>query len=86
MDLSIIEIYFCIFIALVGLVGNVIQIIRQAAKSARLKWSIFLYGASLLVLLSGFLTPPDLLSNLLMTGPFLLVYSMFLKTYVYKRF
>lgn len=85
MNPGIPEIYFAIFIALVGLVGNTLQAISHAASITKWKWSLFIYGASILVLICGFITPPDLLSTILMAGPLTLVYSLFLKSMVYKK-
>lgn len=69
MELSGTELFLALTIVVTGLTGNLKLILNKKEKIAQLKWSISIYGIALLIVICGVFTPPDLLSNIIFSGP-----------------
>lgn len=85
MELSGTELFLALTIVVIGLTGNLKLILNKKEKIAQLKWSISIYGIALLIVICGVFTPPDLLSNIIFSGPLAIAYILILKQMVFKK-
>jgi len=79
------ELFLLLTIVVIGLSGNLKLFLNQTEKTKQLKWSFSVYGIALLVIICGVLTPPDILSNIIFSGPFAIAYILILKQFVFKK-
>jgi len=79
------EIYLAIAIVLVGLIGNLKLYLSQSVKRERIKWNFSIYGTALIFMLCGLFSPPDILSNVILSGPFAFIYIVFLRAVIFKK-
>jgi len=85
MTLSGAELYLAITIAVIGLIGNLKLFLNQTEKNKQIKWSVSIYGASILIVLCGLLTPPDILSNIIFSVPLTAVYIFILRKIGFRK-
>ncbi len=78
------ELLLASIVVLVGLIGNLKLKLSQAERIKQIKWSVSIYVLALLVLLSGLLTPPDTLSNIILSGPLSIIYILTLRKIGFK--
>jgi Sec-independent protein secretion pathway component TatC len=69
----------------VELIGNLKLFLNQAEKNKQIKWSTNIYGAAILIVICGLLTPPDILSNVIISGPLTVIYILFLRQFIFKK-
>ena len=79
------EFYLAITATLIGLIGNLKLRLNEAEKNKRIKWNFSIYGAAILILICGLLTPPDILSNIIFSVPLIIIYIFILKKFGFKR-
>ena len=70
---------------MIGLIGNLKLVLNQSEMNKQIKWSAFIYGASVLIVLCGLLTPPDILSNVIFSGPLTVIYIIILRKIGFKK-
>jgi Sec-independent protein secretion pathway component TatC len=85
MILSGAELYLAITLAVIGLIGNLKLFLNQSDKNKKIKWSFSIYGVALIVILVGLFTPPDILSNIIFSGPLTVIYIIVLRTIVFSK-
>ena len=85
MTLSGAELYLSLTIVLIGLFGNLKLFLNHTEKNKQIKWSASIYGIALLVIICGVLTPPDILSNVIFSGPLTVFYILILRQLVFKK-
>ena len=85
MTLSGAEFYLAITVAVIGLIGNLKLFLNQTGKNKQIKWSVSIYGTSILIILCGLLTPPDILSNIIFSGPLTAVYIIILRKIGFRK-
>ena len=85
MTLSGAELLLSLTIAVIGLIGNLKLFLNQEEKKNQIKWSASIYGAALLVVICGLFTPPDILSNLIFSGPLTVLYMIILRKIKFEK-
>jgi len=85
MELSGTELFLALIIVVTGLTGNLKLFLNQKEKIMQIKWSISIYGIALLIVICGVFTPPDILSNIIFSGPLAIAYILILKQLVFKK-
>ena len=85
MKLSGTELFLALIIVVTGLTGNLKLFLNQKEKIMQIKWSISMYGIALLIVICGVFTPPDILSNIIFSGPLAIAYILILKQLVFKK-
>ena len=85
MTLSGAEFFLSLTIVVIGLFGNLKLFLNQTEKNKQIKWSASIYGIALLVIICGVLTPPDILSNVIFSGPLTVFYILILRQLVFKK-
>ena len=80
------ELFLALTIIGIGLLGNLILFLNQTEKNMQPKWSASIYGIALLVLICGIITPPDIFSNIIFSGPLTIFYILILRKFGFKRF
>ena len=86
MTLSGAEFFLSLTIVVIGLLGNLKLFLNQTEKNKQIKWSASIYGAALLVIICGVLTPPDILSNIIFSVPLTVIYIVILRKIGFKKF
>ncbi len=85
MTLSGAELLLSLTIVVIGLLGNLKLFLNLAEKKTQIKWSASIYGAAILIVICGLFTPPDILSNLIFSGPLTVLYIAILRKIRYKK-
>lgn len=85
MTLSGAEVFLTLLVVLIGIVGNIWYYFKQDKKSKQIEWNLNMYWAAFLILICGFFTPPDILSNLLFLVPLILISRLILKFVLRKK-
>jgi len=68
-QLSGAELTLFLITALTGAGGNLALYFRGAKKAKQKRWGFYWYGSAIVLLICGWITPPDLLSTLLFSVP-----------------
>ena len=71
--------------AVIGLIGNLKLVLNKSEKNKQIKWSASIYGAAVLIVLCGLFTPPDILSNVIFSGPLTVIYIIILRRIGFKK-
>ena len=79
------ELLLALIVVLVGLTGNLKLKLNRTERIKQIKWSFSIYGIAILILLCGLLTPPDILSNIVLSGPLTIIYIIILRKIGFKR-
>jgi Sec-independent protein secretion pathway component TatC len=74
MTLGTIELYIFLFFASIAIIG-IILLKKQKNKVAQL-FRLLLLGIAAIFLIAGLVTPPDLISNLIIALPAIIIYSI----------
>lgn len=72
------EIIIVFIIMIIAIVGNLVFYKKQAGKAKQIKWSVMLYGATLLLFACSLLTPPDITSSIMVSAPLTIAYILLL--------
>lgn len=78
------EIFLTSILVIIGLVGNLKLFLNSAGKEEQIKWNVSVYGTAILILIIGLFTPPDILSNILFSGPLTVLYQLTLRMFGFK--
>jgi len=78
------ELSLSLIIAVIGFIGNLKLFFDGTDREKQKRWSFFIYGIAIIVLICGLLTPPDLLSNMFFSIPLIIVYRLILNRIIIK--
>ena len=84
MSLSGAEISIAYVITVIGLIGNIKLLLNKTEKKSQMKWSFSIYGAAIFIIIVGLFTPPDILSNIIISVPLTAIYIITLNRIGFK--
>lgn len=76
MQISVPEYILSLMLVVIGIIQNLRLYRNKAQKVRQIRWSFMIYGAAIIVLICGSFTPPDILTNLVLSVPLFLIYAL----------
>ena len=73
------ELSASLIIAIIGIIRSLKLFFDNASKEKRKGWNFFICGAVGIVLVCGVFTPPDFLSNAILSVPLIIVYRLIIE-------
>lgn len=84
MKLSGAEFFLILVVVCVGLFGNLKLHFNNRDRNQHIRWNTSIYGLSIIILICGILTPPDILSNIIFSIPISIIYLIIVRKIVFK--
>ena len=84
MKLSGAEFFLTLVVVCIGLIGNLKLYLNNRDRNQHIRWNTSIYGVSVILLICGILTPPDILTNIIFSVPISIIYIFIIRKIVFK--